>query len=512
MLFGTLPLPMNIRPCCACFLSGLFCTFSPPVALSQAVPQTVSQTGEPAPHAPAPVVLSVYERARVDATQWFAATPHAKQYGYGESLLRIALAQRIRRFDWQLELAQGSVFLLPPDAVSPVAAQGQLGLGGTYYAANANGRNNAAASFKQGFLRYRFAHDHSAIRLGRFEFFDGLETRPANPTLDWLDTNRIAQRLVGNFGFSTGQRSFDGVDAHTGGTRWNLAAMAARPTGGVYNMNANPELNVDVEYLALTRYGWKERLQLRGFALGYHDGRTGVVKTDNRALAVRQADHRNIRIGTYGGNAAAAIPAGRGTLDLMSWGVLQNGDWGVLNHRAGAFAVEGGYHATTVRTEPWLRIGWDRSTGDSNPLDREHNTFFQVLPTPRLYARFPFFNLMNTGDRFVQLIDKPARKLELRADFHALDLTSGQDLWYNGGGAFDGKVFGYAGRPGNRRNSFATFADLSADYALTPRLTLSGYYGKAWGRSVVRAIFPSTTGAQFGFFEATYRWSRPLGH
>lgn len=445
------------------------------------------------------------------ANQWFAATPHAEQYGYGESLLRFAISQRIRHFDWQLELAQGTVFLLPRDAVSPLTAQGQLGLGGTYYASNGNDRNDAAASFKQGFLRYRFGGDRSAIRLGRFEFFDGQETQPANSTLGWLQSNRIAQRLVGNFGFSTGQRSFDGADAHTGGNNWNLTAMAARPTGGVYNMNANPELNVDVESLAYTRYSWQQRVQLRGFALGYHDGRTGVTKTDNRALALRQADHRNIRIGTYGANAAAAIPAGKGTLDLMGWGVVQNGQWGTLNHRAGAFAVEGGYRATTLPTQPWLRVGWDRSTGDSNPSDREHNTFFQVLPTPRLYARFPFFNLMNTSDRFVQLIDKPSKKIDLRADLHALQLTSGQDLWYNGGGAFDGKVFGYTGRPGNNRNSFASLADVSADYAVTPQLTVSGYYGKAWGRSVVHAIYPRTTGAQFGYFEAVYRWSRTLG-
>lgn len=469
----------------------------------------LSQTSEPSPSTP--LVLNVYERARVDANQWFAAVPHAEQYGYGESLLRIALSQRVRRFDWQLELAQGTVFLLPRDAVSPNTAQGQLGLGGTYYAANGNDQNNAAASFKQGFLRYRFGGDRSAVRLGRFEFFDGLETQPADPTLLWLQTNRIAQRLVGNFGFSTGQRSFDGVDAHTGGNNWNVTAMAARPTAGVYNMNSNPELNVDVQYGAYTRYGWNHRVQLRGFALGYHDGRTGVTKTDNRALAVRQSDHRNIRIGTYGVDAATAIPAGRGTLDLLGWGVLQNGSWGVLTHRAGAFAIEGGYRATALRTEPWLRLGWDRSTGDANPSDRKHNTFFQVLPTPRLYARFPFFNLMNTSDRFVQLIDKPSKKIDLRADFHALGLPSGRDLWYGGGGAFDGKVFGYTGRPGNNHGSFASLADISADYAATPRLTLSGYYGQAFGKSVVRAIFPRTENAQFGFFEAVYRWSGPLG-
>jgi len=458
-----------------------------------------------------PVTLTVYDRTRVLATEQFAATPHAEQYGYLESLLRVGLQQRVQHFDWLLELSQSSVLLLPNDAVSPIAAQGQLGLGGTYYASNGNNTEAAAASFKQGFLRYHFSRDANTVRLGRFEFFDGQETQPKNATLAWLQANRVANRLVSNFGFTTGQRSFDGADAHVGGANWDLTGMAARADQGVYNMNANPELNVDLQYLAYTRYAWKGRVQVRGFAIDYHDGRTGVVKTDNRALAVRTADHRNIRIGSYGANAAAAIPAGKGTVDLMFWGVLQNGQWGALDHRAGAVAVEGGYRAITVLTQPWLRGGFLRSTGDNNPADGEHNTFFQVLPTPRLYARFPFFNMMNSSDQFVQLMDRPAKKLDVRTDLHFLQLTSGKDLWYQGGGAFDNKVFGYTGRPGNGKSSFASLYDVSADYALTPQVALAAYYGKAFGRSVVRAIYPRTSEAQFGYFEVAYRFNRPFG-
>ena len=49
----------------------------------------------------------------------------------------------------------------------------------------------------------------------------------------------------------------------------------------------------------------------RAFAIGYHDGRTGLTKTDNRALALRSTDHQNIRVGTYGGDLLAAVPSGR---------------------------------------------------------------------------------------------------------------------------------------------------------------------------------------------------------
>lgn len=455
------------------------------------------------PSAGSPVSVSLFDRTRVDAWQWFAAPPKANSYGYVESLLRVSVAQRLHRWDWQLELAQPAVLDVPSNAVSPVTAQGQLGLGGTYYAAN-NNTEPAAAFLKQGFVR--FDGEDSHIRLGRFEFFDGQETRPTNPTIGWLQTNRIAQRLIANFGFSDAQRSFDGLDAHLSSKGWTITALAARADQGVYNMNGNPELNVDVQFLALTRPEFKQHLLWRAFAAGYHDGRTGLTKTDNRALAVRSIDHQNIRVGTYGGNLLAAIPAGPGQFDFLFWGALQNGSWGELGHRADAAALEGGYQLNHVATNPWLRGGWFRSSGDNNPTDGMHNTFFQLLPTPRIYARLPFYNLMNNSDEFVQLIDKPVKPVVLRADLHWLQLTSAHDLWYLGGGAFDNKVFGYTGRPAKNGTSLASLADVSADWQVTKNLALNFYYAYAQGKTVVAATYPSDRNMQYGFVEFVYRW------
>ncbi len=472
--------------------------------------------GQAAPSSPAdpvstPVTVTTYLRERTNATQWFAATPNAEVYGHQDSLLRLGIQQRVRRWDYQLELSQAAELALPTDAVSPVTAQGQLGLGGNYYAANENDQYPAAVSFKQGFVRYHFARNKDALRLGRFEFFEGSETTPRDAGLLWLQNNRIGQRLIGNFGFSNAQRSFDGVDAKFGGTNWDVTAMAGRPTQGVFNMNANPELNVDVQYLAYSRYLAAQRVLVRGFAIGYHDGRTGIVKTDNRPLALRQQDHGNIRIGSYGMDAIAAIPLGRNTADLLFWGVLQNGRWGVQDQSSGGFAVEGGYRLTSARTQPWLRGGALRTTGDNSPTDGTHNTFFQVLPTPRLYARFPYFNLMNSSDQFVQLLDKPATKVDLRTDLHFLQLTAPNDLWYSGGGAFDNKVFGYTGRPASRHGSFSTLYDISADFAVTTQVSLTTYYAHAFGKTEVASIYPRERDANYGYFELTYRKNQSLG-
>ena len=165
--------------------------------------------------------------------------------------------------------------------------------------------------------------------------------------------------------------------------------MAGRADQGVFNMNGNPELNVDLQYLAFSKSAWNQHLVWRAFGIGYHDGRTGVTKTDNRALAVRAADQKNIRLGTYGGDLLATIPAGTGKIDLLFWGTLQNGSWGELSDRANAVAIEGGYQFSDAPKAPWIRAGWFRSSGDNHPADRRHSTFFQILPTPRVYARFP---------------------------------------------------------------------------------------------------------------------------
>lgn len=456
-----------------------------------------------------PVAISIYDRTRVDTSQWYAATPEPSTYGYVESLLRIGVAQHTHSIDWQLELAQPSMLALPSNAVSPITAQGQLGLGATYYASNGNNTYPAAAFLKQGFLRYHFAGTDKTLRAGRFEFFDGQETQPENATLAWLQTNRIAQRLIGNFGFSNAQRSFDGADAHFGSGSWDVTAMAGRATQGVFNMNGNPELNVDMQYLAYSKHAAHDHMLLRGFAIGYHDGRTGIAKTDNRPLAVRQADHKSIRIGTYGANLVTVVPAGPGQFDFLAWGALQNGRWGLLNQHAGAAAVEGGFQFTKARTAPWLRGGWSRSTGDNNPSDNQHNTFFQILPTPRVYAQFPFYNLMNTTDSFVQLIDKPASRITVRSDIHWLALTSGSDLWYQGGGAFDNKVFGYTGRPAGGTTSLASMADVSLDWKINQPFDVNFYYAHAWGKSVASSIYTTTHTAQFGYVEFNYRWGVP---
>jgi hypothetical protein len=74
------------------------------------------------------------------------------------------------------------------------------------------------------------------LKGGRFEFFDGQELMPDEPQLRWLVNNRIAQRLVANFGFSDAERSFDGAAASHRSGPWQFTALYGVPTKGVFDV------------------------------------------------------------------------------------------------------------------------------------------------------------------------------------------------------------------------------------------------------------------------------------
>lgn len=471
-----------------------------------------SQPAKPSPsaarkHKLGPLEISGSWRVRVEGWDWFQGKTGNNNYAFGHSLLRVAIGQGGSRFDWQVEAAQITILGLPNDAVVS-APQGQLGLGGTYFAANGNQRNNASGFVKQAYLRFKGLR-HGSLRLGRFEYLDGTEIIPKDPTLATLVQTRIAQRLIGNFGWSAVGRSYDGVQFGYDFGKNNLTLVGARATRGVYQSDAMGELDVDLYYGAFTvpieaEHGSGE---LRLFSLGYIDHRTSVLKTDNRPQAVRAADHGQVQIATWGADYLHVFNTdGRGKFDILFWGALQTGSWGVQAQRAGAFVGEFGWQPPVKVWKPWLSAGYSYGSGDDNPNDSLHGTFFQVLPTPRPYARFPFYNMENNEDFYGALNLRPHAKLALRSELHALRLSNGADLWYLGGGAFQPKTFGYTGRSSKGNRSLANVWDLSADYQVTHAFGIGLYYAHAWGKAVIASIYPKDPNGQFAYLESNLRF------
>lgn len=129
-----------------------------------------------------------------------------------------------------------------------------------------------------------------------------------------------------------------------------------------------------------------------------------------------------------------------------------------------------------------------------------------MLPTPRPYARFPFFNMMNTEDRFGALILRPTTKITVSSEFHALRLSSVNDLWYSGGGVFQPWTFGYIGRATSGRRSLGNLYDTSVEYRATRHVTFTGYVGFTQGLASMTQIYPKGKDGEFGYLEALLKF------
>ncbi len=462
----------------------------------------------------APITWTASLRTRVESWDWFDTTD-AGRYEFVAAQARLGLAQQRPRLGWRLELEAPLLAGLPVDAARP-APQGQLGLGPSYYAANDAKRSVASVFLKQAFLRLGAAPGKRghALRLGRMEFAEGSEVTPANPTLAALKRDRISQRLVGPFGFSHVGRAFDGAHYTWDGARTNLTATAFRPTQGVFQVDGWGSLDYDLAYAAVTRQLGDARApgDARLFVL-YSGDHRALAKVDNRPAAQRAADPGEIRVATVGAHYLRALATDAGTVDATLWGAGQFGDWGSLTHDAWAAAAEVGWQpALLPRLRPWIRAGYFRSSGDGDPADRRHKTFYQVLPTPRIYARTPFYNLMNSEDLFASLLLRPGTRWTLRSDARTLRLAEGNDLWYAGGGPFEPGTAGYAGRPANGgiagragSRTLASLVDLSAEFRWSPRVTVSAYSGHAAGGTVVENIHPGSERLRFTYLELELR-------
>lgn len=446
-----------------------------------------AQNAAPEPLKLGGVTVSGSVRARVYGWDWFHANTGESTYAHSGNLLRIAFSQAHESWDWTAEFAAPVLLGMPANA---------LGLGANYRAAN-DGAANAAMIFpKQLHVRFtRLGGSRSnVLKIGRFEFSDGSETAPRSATLAALKRDRINQRLLGSFGWSDVGRSFDGFHYAHAGAKGNFTLIGAVPTRGVFQVDGWGWNRVVFGYTSYTRSWGKGRhaADTRVFALYYNDFRRVAAQP---------------RITTFGGHTVHAIDTRAGALDVILWGAGQTGRWGAQLHRARAIDVEAGLQPKILPgVKPWLRAGYFDGSGDGNPNDRTHGTFFSVLPTPRPFARFPFFNTMNNRDAFGILILRPHAKLTVSGEFHALRLSNANDLWYAGGGVFQPWSFGYTGRATGGRRSLANLYDSSVELRLNRHATFNGYFGYAQGKAAMAALFPRGAGGKFGYLEATYKF------
>jgi hypothetical protein len=411
----------------------------------------------------------------------------------------------IRHVSPKLELLGAGQYVqfggLPTNAAGP----GPYGTGALYFA------HSNDTSSNQVYLRYLTVSIKELIPglridVGRMGYTGGMETPSGNDRIETLKNLRVAARLIGEFEWSMYQRGYDGLRLGYTREHWHASASAYHPTQGGFEDAAGVQINdIDVFTGSLTSKpgGVLPNTDTQLFVYRYNDRRKVRARVDNTGLP--PAERVDIKINTVGLTLAGAYPGESGVFDALLWVVGQDGTWYGQTHRGFAVAAEGGYQWEEVAWQPWIRFGAFRSSGDTDPEDSRHETFFQILPTVRKYSLTTTYNLMNSTDLFLQAILQPRPPLNVRIDLHQVGLAEAADRWYFGSGATQqrGTIFGYGARASNGSTTLGTVIQGSASYAINQRWSVNGFFGLIKSGDVVAGSFDGDT-LSYGYIENTF--------
>lgn len=374
---------------------------------------------------------------------------------------------------------------LPEASIGP----GALGTGPNYY--DHNRRTDSRQVYLKSLnLLVRQALPGLNLRVGRMAYASGGEAASGNPGIEAVKRMRVDSRLVGEFEWSIYQRAFDGARADWTRDRLQLTGAALWPTQGGFEEKAGSSLK-DVRVLSavgtLKPSIILPNTEVQAFVHHYDDERPVTGRPDNSGRAVSRVD---VSFFTTGAHVVGAYPYASGRTDILLWGAVQHGDWYESRQRAWAVALEGG-HQWRGPWSPWLRAGWNRASGDDDPLDSRHGTFMPPVPTGRKYALSTVYTFMNLDDLFLQGIVRPRGNVSVRADFHKVRLAERADRWYAGSGATrrSGAIFGYAGRVSGGAEDLGTVVEGSVDWTINRRWSVNGYAGRMLAGDVVRNLF-----------------------
>jgi hypothetical protein len=384
---------------------------------------------------------------------------------------------------------------LPTQAFGP----GFLGTGGLYYfhAGETDSRGvyvpavNARLKLPRGVT----------IQGGRFGYTSGAEAPSGQPRIETIKRSRLDSRVVGDFEWSLYQRSFDGVRVDMDRPRWHASGAWLWTTQGGFEEDAGASL-ADVTTGAFT-VTLKPGLavpatDVAAFVYSYADDRAVTARPDNTGLAATRAD---VAIATIGASAVGTRRTGQVDLDWMGWYAYQTGSWYEQDHSAWSLALETGVQWPSG-WQPWIRGGYLHASGDGDPGDERHDTFFPALPTVRRYSFTTVYAPMNLRDLFVELLVRPSSRVRGRVDARQLWLAEGADRWYAGSGATQkaGTFFGYAGRASGGHEDFGTVVEGAVDVTLGRRWSVNGFAGFISGGRAVTHLFAGTQ-LWFGYLE-----------
>jgi len=337
------------------------------------------------------------------------------------------------------------------------------------------------------------------FRVGRQDLRLGPEVNYEEADWRYLKSYRLGERLIGSVGFSHEERAADGLTAGWSLGGHNVFLFAAQPTTGVFEVQGAYKNFNDISYeggeWTVKRGTWLPDTELASFVIAYQDRRP----PKDAGLA------HGISLATFGGSLLGVYPLGPGKLDVLFWGAGQLGSYDRLDQGAWALIGELGYHLPDLPLQPWLRAGVNAASGDSNPNDGDHGTFFNLLPTNHIYYGFAdqlaFANLVNP---FVQLRLSPHPMVALNLFAHWFRLEDSADARYAGTGAYNDDTFGFTAQPSRGFTHVGREYDVVATVTPLKALTLeAGFNWLAGG-----ALFSTSPShnLRFGYLMAELRY------
>ena len=468
------------------------------------VPATVYAQAQSAPssQSAAAVTWNLTNTSRVESWSFFSPPPTGgnPDYTFVANRLSISASRSWDRVDVSGSIQYVQFGNLPAHAVGP----GPLGTGAVYF--GHSGRTDSRGFYLRTLSARARLPGRLLILAGRFPYQSGAESPSGRAKVEAVKRARLDGRLIGEFEWSLYQRTFDGVRGDLDRERWHLTGAWFSPTQGGFEERAGARMGgigVGSITVALRPSVVLPATDVNVFVLHYRNDRPVADRPDNTGLAAEQVD---VRVTTLGAAAVGSASAGPGEADWFVWFAGQTGSWYSQRHRAWSLAVEAGYQWQT-RWQPWVRGGLLHASGDGNPSDDLHETFFVILPTVRKFAFTASYSPMNLRDLFVELIMRPTSRVSFRVDTRRLWLARAADLWYAGSGATQqrGASFGYGGRRSGGATDFGTVLEGAASVTLGAHWSVNGFLGAIHAGEVVRTHFTSEW-LRFAYLESVIQF------
>jgi len=384
---------------------------------------------------------------------------------------------------------------------------GAFGPGVLYFNASDQKTNPGNFQIGEAFIQYR-GSDGFYFQGGRIPIREGREVLyKSAPKLNWVIKKRLSERLIGTWDWTNIGRRFDGVTGGYQNENYDLNFFGSWVTFGGFDIDDGLWKDLDNVIVAGGSITFKKDILLQNTQFKIFD----YYYFDNRNPAIALAGD-DLKINTIGVNLVGAYEAGTGEVDLLLWFALQFGDFGNESQKALAFIAETGYQFIHTPWKPWIRTGFAYASGDGDPDDSDHGTFFNYVPTNhKFYGNIDANAFSNLMDAYLQFIVSPHKQVMIAVDGHLFWLASEDEVWIGGSGPFNNSVFGYAFRnPVDGKDidrNIGGEIDLTLVVKVHEYLTFQFGYSHFFGGDGVSVVFDKEDQLDWFYAQATINFN-----